>query len=836
MIVIEDVQWADAATLALARHLARRARANRLRLLLVLTFRESEVKEARNLHDLLLDFTRERLADRLTLQPFDRDQTAELLGVMFQQSPPPAFVDEIFRETDGNLFYIEEVCKTLIEDGSLRRSGSRWEFPDELCCEALPQSVRLMVQARIANLAPETRDALLLAAVIGREFDFETLRQAGDQSEETLVDALEEAQHAQLIVEVRDDRHAQDEVFRFAHNLIAATLRDSLSGLRRRRLHRRVGEVVEALRPDDHSALGYHFLEAGDASRARGHLRQAGEAARRAYASATALKAFTEALALTPDASPERFDILLARAATLDVLAQRTQQREDIEELVVLAERLDDDERRFEALLAQAEYDLDTQHLHAREPAQRAVEIARGLGDKALEGRGLICLGMDARLHGDLERSLPALELGAERLREAGRTREAAECLQTLSLTLGDLGQFERAKSTAQEAVALARQAGDRRLEGIGLRRLAIVYMEEQRFAEALPHGEEALKLHELVGDSVEQCHAHNVIGICNAYLSRGAVAEAHWRAALPLAEAAESAVGGLYALDNMIVLHFAWRGEYLGAVSLIRDSLKRPYLGQNALAAALLQLRIAEMLTLLGLTREALPLLEQGIASLSDLVGERIVTRSGRASALAAHGHALALAGEYERAEARLAEALGEALGQSWNHQLGGALLNWAEGVVALATVRPTPEDAVRLRHAVDLTERALAQFGTAAPWNYDTGKGRLLLARMLLLLGENERALRNAQQAIEAHGIRQYSVEQYYYALALACAANRRDAEAADALRAAYQRVLLVAGRTPDPEAQAAWLEQAPANRAIIAWWEALNEPGPSSTSMSG
>ena len=130
MFVIEDVQWADAATLALLRHLARRARTAGLKMLVVLTYRESELAMAGGLNDLLLDFTRERLAARIRLEPFDREQTAELLGVMFQQDIPPAFIDEIYRETDGNLFYIEEVCKTLIEDGTAEPRRRPLAVPD----------------------------------------------------------------------------------------------------------------------------------------------------------------------------------------------------------------------------------------------------------------------------------------------------------------------------------------------------------------------------------------------------------------------------------------------------------------------------------------------------------------------------------------------------------------------------------------------------------------------------------------------------------------------------------------------------------------------------------
>jgi eukaryotic-like serine/threonine-protein kinase len=827
MIVIEDVQWADAATLALLRHLARRSRSSGLKLLVAVTFRESEVDASPGLRELVLDFTRERLAARITLDAFDRDQTAELLEVMFQQPPPPAFTGEIFRETDGNLFYIEEVCKALIEEGALKRSGSRWEFPEEFRGEAPPQSVRMMVQARIARLAPETQDAIRLAAVIGREFDFETLRRAAEQSEDTLVDALEEAQNSQLIVEVRDARRGQDEIFRFAHNLIAATLRESVSGLRRRRMHRRVGEVIEALRPDDNATLGYHFLQAGDNGRARTHLAAAGEAARRAYAGSAALKFFSEALELTPDASRERFDLLLARAATCHVLAQRSRQKADIEELLVLAEQLGDEERRFEALLAQAECDVGTQHMAAREPALKAVEIARRLGDGAREGRALVCLGLDARLHGDLNRSRGALELAAERLQDAGQKLAAAGCLQTLSLTLGDLDEFEAAQTAAVESIRLAREVGDRRLEGTALRRLAITYSDQQQFAEALPHAEEALRLHRLVGDPVEQCHSHNVLGIICAYLGRGAEAEAHWRAALPLADAAESVVGGMYALFNMVVLHFAWRGEYLAAIALLREMLRKPYLGENTQARCQLNIRVAESLIAVGLRSEALTVLEEIMPALGELVAQRIITRSARGSVIATHGYALALEGRYDEATARLAEALDEIRDDARQYQQANALLYWTDGALALAAGRGGAEHQRRLRQAIELTEAALDQFCRAAPWNYDSGRAHRLLAELRLAFGENEAALAHAQKAIELRGLRQYSVEEFHHTLARALRANGRDREAADVIRAAYQRVLLVAGRTPDPEAQAAWLERVPVNRAIIAWWEALNEP---------
>src|SRR3990172_2313645 len=101
----------------------------------------------------------------------------------------------------------------------------------------VPQSARVAIETRLAKLPAPTQDALRLAAIIGREFDFDTLRQVGEMDEDALIDALETAERAQLIGEARDRGRA---AFAFAHALIPATLREGVSSLRRQRMHRRV--------------------------------------------------------------------------------------------------------------------------------------------------------------------------------------------------------------------------------------------------------------------------------------------------------------------------------------------------------------------------------------------------------------------------------------------------------------------------------------------------------------------------------------------------------------------------------------------------------------------
>jgi ABC-type oligopeptide transport system substrate-binding subunit/DNA-binding SARP family transcriptional activator len=296
LLVLEDIHWADSGTLFLLRHLARHTR--RQGVMIVATHREVEPDEARPLHEMLLDLHRERLATHLRLPRLDREQTREMLAVLFAEEITPVFLDGIYRETEGNPFFIEEVCKTLVESGKLTYQDGRWHRPsmEEL---GIPQSVRVAIQSRVRVLPADAQETLHLAAVLGREFDFDTLAVASDQDEEVLVEALENAEHAQLIEEVSGEGGG---TFAFVHALIPTTLVESTRTLQRRRLHRRAAAAIEARRADDFEALAYHYHQAGQAEKATDYLLKAGDRARGLYAHREAIDHYQQALGFLKEA------------------------------------------------------------------------------------------------------------------------------------------------------------------------------------------------------------------------------------------------------------------------------------------------------------------------------------------------------------------------------------------------------------------------------------------------------------------------------------------------------------------------------------------------------
>jgi ABC-type oligopeptide transport system substrate-binding subunit/ABC-type transporter Mla MlaB component len=296
LMVLEDAHWADSGTLSLLRHLARHTR--RQRMMIVATYREVELDQARPLHEVLLDLNRERLATRLKLARLGREETRELLAVLFAEEITPEFLEGIYRETEGNPFFIEEVVKELVESGKLYYEDGRWHRP-RMAELGIPQSVRVAIQSRVGKLPPDSQETLHLAAVLGREFDFDTLALASELDEDTLLDALERAERAQLIEEVSTEGGG---TFAFLHRLIPTTLVEGLRTLQRRRLHGLAAAAIEARHPDSFEALAYHYGQAGNAEKATEYLLSAGDRARALCVHQEAIDSYRQALELLKEA------------------------------------------------------------------------------------------------------------------------------------------------------------------------------------------------------------------------------------------------------------------------------------------------------------------------------------------------------------------------------------------------------------------------------------------------------------------------------------------------------------------------------------------------------
>ncbi len=453
LLVLEDAHWADSGSLALLRHLARRTR--RHRVLIVATYREVELDQTRPFQEVLLDLTRERLATRLRLSRLDREGTRDMLAALFAaEEITPEFLEGIYTETEGNPFFVEEVCKALVESGQVYFVDGAW---DRLEMEELeiPQSVRVAIQSRVGRMPPECQEVLRLAAILGREFAFETLLEASQIGEDALIDALECASQAQLVETVSAGR---DVTFAFTHALIPATLYEGVSILRRRRLHRRVAVAIEGLHPDDYEALAYHCAEAGDEKRALDYHTQAGARASAVYANVEAEGHYRAALELVePEA--ERADLLWELGRVLDRQSRYEEAIEVWQEGIALYQALgkQDGVARLYARSARAAWLLgDTPRgLAICREGMAAVEGAPESPDLAdlVHETARAC-----HFNGLPDEAAPLCRQALEMAERLGAVWVQAEALCTLGILPSV--PYEESISTLSQAIELAESAG----------------------------------------------------------------------------------------------------------------------------------------------------------------------------------------------------------------------------------------------------------------------------------------------------------------------------------------------------------------------------------------
>ncbi len=251
LVVLDDLHWSDKPSLLLLQHLARSL--SRLRLLVVGTYRDTDLVRTHPLSEALAALNRETGLERITLRGLTANEVGSYIRATAQIEPPSALIAHIHEETEGNPFFLSEVVNLMTEEGSLTA--------DSVSDIAVPDGVREALGRRLDRLSDEASELLKVAAVAGREFRYEDLAALGDHEEEALFELLEESLSARVVEEA--DAPGR---YRFTHALMQETLIDELSTTRRVRLHGRIGEALEARwgdRADERATrLAQHFVEA----------------------------------------------------------------------------------------------------------------------------------------------------------------------------------------------------------------------------------------------------------------------------------------------------------------------------------------------------------------------------------------------------------------------------------------------------------------------------------------------------------------------------------------------------------------------------------------------
>ena len=396
VLVLDDLHWADLATLALLRQLVSASAG--LPLLVVGTFRSNEVDAAHPLSDALAALWREPGVSRLELTGLTFDDLLDLCVAMAGHPVDDVdFVTDLQRDTGGNPFFVRELLRHLVEAGALLQDDDteRWFADRSQLRSGLPSSLREVIAERVRHLGPEAPTVLALAAVIGLQFELSVLALACDTEEGELLDLLEQAERSALLEEVGDGG-----TFLFAHALTRHTLYDGLGPTRRRRLHAKVATALEqgVSGPPAAARLAFHFTEADQLAPALHYAELAGHEALQAMAPSEAAGWFEEAAALLNTVQPE--DVLRRCDLTIQLglarlLAGDPAHRLTLLEAGTMAEEAGDARRMAVAALCNSRgyYSAAGQIDHERLGALRRALECLGSSDAGLRARllGALC-------------------------------------------------------------------------------------------------------------------------------------------------------------------------------------------------------------------------------------------------------------------------------------------------------------------------------------------------------------------------------------------------------------------------------------------------------------
>ncbi len=498
VLALDDLHWADSASLDLLCYLTHHQ--SYTHLLILGAYRESEANRNPALARTFTELSRQRVLTTVAISPLSATQIGMLATCRYGGSLSPAVTALLHTQSEGNPFFAEELLDGWIESGALKQEHQQWIAVAPLT-HALPRTIVGALRQRFARLAPAIIDHLRVAAIIGRSFDPSLLALVEEQEIEAVEEDLLEATGARLI------RADQQGCFLFTHDKIRECLYAEVSTSRRRRLHERVGHVLEAHYDQEHTMsahqlaeLAFHFARSGDRTRGVHYSLRAATQALQTVAAEEAMSHYRTALELLEPDDRRRGDILL----DLGEAALRAGKEKEAETIYEAAQRwlLKTNEQDDGARVARATHGLGLalwyqekrqeahaalehalssfrtglcaekvkilvdlsqlliiymqQHDEGMAYAQQALEMAHNLGETELEMTARrIILGSPSLRGSDLSSAAQSLEKLLASTEERGDLAEAGECCFNLAVTYYRMAGIRQSYEVSLHRIAL---------------------------------------------------------------------------------------------------------------------------------------------------------------------------------------------------------------------------------------------------------------------------------------------------------------------------------------------------------------------------------------------
>jgi adenylate cyclase len=592
MLIVEDLHWADAASIDMLRYLLDRVQGRPF--MLLVTHRPTPEVDAlargMDAHTVI------------ALEPLSGECSAALLDGLFGTSRgalPDELRRRIVEQAGGNPLFLEEMVRALIADGVLLRQDGAWLYRPRTQAVQVPQTIEGVLLGRIDRLPPQVRQTLREAAVVGPQFSETLLRDIATARGPSIGAALDALVAAGLLspVPASADTAAtpQGRQFRFCHGLFQEVAYQNLLLSRRSALHTRIAQGLERLyggsprNLEELQALAHHFRLGTDRQRAAHYLVAAGDSARSTYANADAIRHYGFALeALAGEAGVED-QRLVVRERLADVLApaghlaeatqhleavrdghalagDRIAQARVLRKIATLRWQAGEREEARQCLAAGLAL-LDPAHPHvelawlyqklgelafrsgdnraAQEWTQRALEQAEGLAPDGGEASGRAAVALALNIQGAALARQNRLGEAVARLEQSVEVARGADLPQAECRALANLGVLyssadpQRAIDACERGLRTAQRIGDLGLQSRLSASLAVAYctLTNRCDDRGVAAAHDAIRIDRSTGQLDHL--AVSLVVLAQIYQCHGEPARAlhHYREALALAE-----------------------------------------------------------------------------------------------------------------------------------------------------------------------------------------------------------------------------------------------------------------------------------------------------------
>jgi class 3 adenylate cyclase/tetratricopeptide (TPR) repeat protein len=466
MIVLDDLHWADTASLDLLLSVA--ALVEDLPLLIACLLRPD--KDAPSWS--AIEKARSQLGAHYTeilLEPLDAEDSKELLGnLLYIEDLPESVRILILNKAEGNPFFVEEVIRTLIDSEYIVQENNHWRATREIVNVNIPDTLTGVLSARIDRLPENTKHVAQTAAVLGRIFAQRALMAtcAAAPPPEQIEDVVPHLGVLTYEELVRERVHDPELEYIFKHALTQEAAYELLLIRRRKELHRRAGEVLEELYPEQRgelaSALAYHFRQGEDWQRAADYAMGAGAQAVKVFAMNEALAYFDDAyesLKKVSEASPEQLcDVILGWTPAALKLKPYQEVVDRLEEAEKIARELNDEARLARVLHWIANAYISNGFPTRGMPALfESYQLAERLGDERLTLVATFWMTAEM-IDRDPRGGLEQMDYVAEAAHKYRRYELEAHALAKKAIAHARLGEFAEARDAVERAFEVSRK------------------------------------------------------------------------------------------------------------------------------------------------------------------------------------------------------------------------------------------------------------------------------------------------------------------------------------------------------------------------------------------